>query len=48
MHRAVEAIESKLKEQEGAIICQRWQICDLTAKLEKTEETTKIMKGTKK
>lgn len=47
MHRAVEAIEAKLKEREG-IICQRWQICNLTAKLEKTEETTKIMKGTKK
>ena len=44
MQRIIEIIEAKLKEQEDTIKLQKWQISDLTAKLEKAEETIERMR----
>lgn len=37
MQKIIEIIEAKLKDQEETISFQKWQISDLTAKLEEAE-----------
>ena len=47
MVKIIEAIEEKLKSQEDTITLQKWQISDLTAKLEEAEKTIERLKGGK-
>ena len=46
MIKIIEAIEEKLKSQEDAITLQKWQISDLTAKLEEAKKIERL-KGEK-